>query len=140
MAALTVDISQLPLATRQRMKEILHREDLAQLALAKARQARMIQAIRTSVGPGTTKQGIGPMSFAIDHYFKSYFRRKHGDQIFGDESFMEWLKRRGEWFHVPEAATRVQSGWKSNRGAQPVRQTAKTSRGERVVRERIVYA
>lgn len=108
---LTADLSNLPLAQRQSVLAKLKDEDAAQLALAKIRQAKVAKLYRDAVGPGTTKNGIGPVSMAIDPYFASYFRRLHGETIFQDEEFVEYLKRRGEWFHVPEKGTRIQVGF-----------------------------
>ena len=51
------------------------------------------------------------MSLAIHPYFVSYFRRQYGDRIFQDKEFTEYLKKRGEWFHVPETATKIQVGY-----------------------------
>lgn len=107
----TADLSQLPLSTRQRVIETLRNDDAAQIALAKVRQAKIAQMYRDAVGPGTTKQGIGPVALAIDPYFVSYFRRMYGDSIFQDENFVQYLKKRGEWFHVRETGTRIQSGY-----------------------------
>lgn len=107
----TADLTQLPLQSRQRIKDILHSEDAAKLALAKVEQAKIAQAYRGAVGPGTTKDGIGPVSMAIHPYFVSYFRRLYGDNIFQDPEFAEYLKKHGEWFHVPETGTRIQVGY-----------------------------
>ena len=108
---LTADLTHLPLSTRQQVLQRLTDDDAAQLALAKVRQAKVAQLYRDAAGPGTTKEGIGPVSLAIDPYFASYFRRAHGEQIFADPEFIEYLKRRGEWFHVPETGTKVQVGY-----------------------------
>lgn len=111
---LTADLSNLPLAQRQSVLAKLKDEDAAQLALAKIRQAKVAKFYRDAVGPGTTKSGIGPLSMAIDPYFASYFRRLHGESIFQDDEFVEYLKRRGDWFHVPEKGTRIQVGFTGN--------------------------
>lgn len=123
---LTADLTQLPLETRLRVRETLHREDRVQMALAMVEQARIAQLYRNAVGPGTTKDGIGPVSLAIHPYFVSYFRRLHGDTIFADGEFVEWLKKRGEWFHVPETGTRIQSGWTPGTGTESKRRWRKT--------------
>lgn len=108
---LTADLSQLPLSVRQSVVDRLRDENAAQLAMAKVRQAKAAQLYRDAVGPGTTKNGIGPVSMIVDPYFVSLFRRQYGEQIFSDPDFVEYLKKRGEWFHVPEAGTRIQSGY-----------------------------
>lgn len=107
----TADLSQLPLSQRQSIVKSLQREDAAQMALAKVRQAKIAQMYRDAVAPGTTKQGIGPVGLAVDPYWVSYFRRMHGDKIFQDDQFVEFLKKRGEWFHVPETGTKIQVGY-----------------------------
>lgn len=139
MAAITVDLTTFPLATRRRVLEVLHREDAAKLAIAKAEQARLIQGVRGSVGPGTTKDGIGPLAWAMHPYFVSYFRRLYGETIFQDPDFMKYLRKVGEWFHVDEAATRIQSGWRPPPFVRPKVTVAKTSTGIRAVRQRTVY-
>ena len=111
MAAITVDLTHLPLETRRGVLSKLADEEAAQLALAKVEQARIAQMYRNAVGPGTTKNGIGPVSLAMSPWFVSYFRRLHGDKIMQDPQFIEFLKRRGEWFHVPETATKIQVGY-----------------------------
>jgi hypothetical protein len=68
-------------------------------------------AASTPDASGTTKQGIGPVGLAIDPYWVSYFRRMYGDKIFQDDQFVEFLKKRGEWFHVPETGTKIQVGY-----------------------------
>jgi hypothetical protein len=115
---LTADLSNLPLSQRQSVLSKLRDDDAAQMALAKIRQAKVAQLYRNSVGPGSTKEGIGPISMAIDPYFASYFRRLHGESIFQDDQFVEYLKRRGEWFHVPEAGTRIQVGYTAQRNVR----------------------
>ena len=115
---LTADLSNLPLSQRQSVLAKLKDEDAAQLALAKIRQAKVAQIYRDAVSTGTTKNGIGPVSMAIDPYFASYFRRLHGESIFQDADFVEYLKRRGEWFHVPEKGTRIQVGYTAQRNVR----------------------
>lgn len=114
---LTADLSRFPREVVERVVRKLRDDDAAELDLAKARQAKIAKFYRDAVKPGTTKDGIGPISMAIDPYFASYFRRLHGERIFADEEFVRWLKRRGEVFHVPEAGTRVQVGcdWNNRR-------------------------
>lgn len=107
----TADLTHLPLATRQRVVEKLQDKDAAQLALAKVRQAKIAKMYRDAVAPGTTVDGIGPVSLAIDPYFVSWFRVRYGNHIFQDPEFEKYLKQRGEWFHVPEKGTRIQSGY-----------------------------
>lgn len=107
----TADISQLPLDVRRRIVAKIGDENAAQLELAKVRQAKIAQLYRSAVGPGTTKDGFGPVSMAIDPYLASLFRRMYGDDILSDPEFIAYLKRNGEWFHVPETGTRIQSGY-----------------------------
>lgn len=139
MAAITVDLTRFPLAVRQRMRDIMHREDCAKLAIAKAEQAKIIHGVRNSVGPGTTKEGIGPLAWAFHPYFVSYFRRLYGETIFSDPDFMKYLRKVGEWFHVEHAATKIQSGWRPPPFIRPKITTARTSTGIRAIKERIVY-
>jgi len=114
---LTADLSRFPREVVERVVRKLRDDDAAEMDLAKARQAKIAKFYRDAVRPGTTKDGIGPISMAIDPYFASYFRRLHGERIFADEEFVKWLKQRGEVFHVPETGTRVQVGcnWSNRR-------------------------
>jgi hypothetical protein len=112
---LTADLSQFPREVVNRVVRKLRDEDAAEMDLAKARQAKIAQLYRNAVGPGTTKDGIGPISLAIDPYFVSYFRRLHGESVFQDDDFIRFLKKRGEWFHVPETGTRIQVGVEWNK-------------------------
>lgn len=114
MAALTVDVSALPKTTRETLLRTLSDRNAAKLAIAKANQAKLAQLYRNAVGPGTTKRGIGPLSMVFDPYFVSYFSRvcDAKEMVWDDPEFHEWLKRHGEWFHVPEAPTKVQVGYR----------------------------
>lgn len=113
MAAITVDLSFMPRGLRERVRSQLADENMAKLAIAKANQARLAQLYRSAAGPGTTKNGFGPMAMVIDPYFRSYFSRvcDAREMVWDDPEFHEWLKRRGEWFHVPETGTRIQVGF-----------------------------
>jgi hypothetical protein len=111
MAAFTIDLTGLPLATREAIRTQLGNEDAAKMALAATRQAKIAQMYNQAVGPGTTKDGFGPLSMAVDPYWKAYFRRKHGDQCWADPEWVEWIKRKEEAFRVRETGTRIQVGY-----------------------------
>lgn len=107
----TADLTHLPLETRRRVVEKLGDQNAAQLALAKVRQAKIAKMYNDAVAPGTTVDGIGPVSLAIDPYFVSYFRIQYGNGIFNDPDFEKYLKKRGEEFRIRETGTRIQSGY-----------------------------
>jgi len=114
MAVLTQDLTWMPRDARERFRASLADRDAAKLAVAKANQARLAQLYRGAVGPGTTKNGFGPLAMAIDPYFVSYFSRtcQAKELVWDDPEFHQWLKTRGEWFHVPEAPTKIQVGYR----------------------------
>jgi len=113
MAAITVDLSFMPRDVRERLRRQLSDANVAKLAIAKANQARLASLYRNAVAPGTTGK-IGPLDMVIDPYFVSYFSRTCDakEMVWDDPEFAEWLKRRGEWFAVPQAPTKVQVGYR----------------------------
>lgn len=108
----TIDISHLPPALRDRLLALWQERDRAHRDQAEANQRRIAKIYRDCAVPGATKDGFGPVGLAMDPYWVSYFRREYGEEIFQDPEFVEWLKREGEWFAVPEAATRTQIGFR----------------------------
>jgi len=113
MAALTVDLSFMPRDVRERLRRQLSDDNAAKLAVARANQARLASLYRGAVGPGTTNK-IGPLSMVFDPYFVSFFSRTCDakEMVWDDPEFHEWLKRQGDWFHVPEAPTKIQVGYR----------------------------
>lgn len=114
MAALTVDLTRLPLHTREAIRRSLSDKNAAKLAIARANQARLAQLYRNAVGPGTTKPGIGPIDTAIDPYFVSYFSRvcEAREMVWDDPEFLEWLKKNEPAVRVPHAPTKIQVGYR----------------------------
>lgn len=111
MAALTVDLTAFPLEVRERLRSQLADEESAKLALALTRQKKISELYNSNVGPGTTKDGFGPLSMVVDPFLVSYFRRRFGDRCFSDPEFEEWLKKEDPTFRVRETGTRLQFGY-----------------------------
>ena len=107
---LTADLSRIPPTVRAQIIKNLREEDQAKMAMARIRQIQAAKLYDDSVAPGTTKDGIGPLSMVMDPYLVSYFRRLHGETIFQDDDFIKHLKRKGDPFFVRQTGTRIQVG------------------------------
>ena len=114
MAAITADLTALPRSTREAIRRQLSDEERAKIALARIRQARIAKLYDDAVGPGTTKDGIGPVSMVVDPVLVSYFRRAFGERCFMDPEFVKWIKKEDPSFRVRETGTKVQVGYRGH--------------------------
>ena len=114
MARFAFDFSKLPANLREPLMRKWKEVDARKRSEAHDRQKLIHRLYNAAAVPGATKDGFGPCAMAMDPYFVSYFRREYGEQIFQDPEFIEWLKREGEYFHVHEAGTKTQIGFRGN--------------------------
>lgn len=112
MALLTHDLSALPPDVRERVVKNLQHEDQARWALARIEQAKMAKLYNENVGPGTTKDGLGPLNMVLTQYFRNQLMHQHGQRCMADPDFRKWLRKNYEAVRVRETGTRVQSGWR----------------------------
>lgn len=115
MAKLTVDLTRLPLATREAIRSSLGDKNKAKLAIAKANQLRLAKLYREGVGPGQSPK-IGPLDSVIDPYFLSYFSRTCDakEMVWDDPEFIAWLKKQDPAFAVPHTTTKTQVGFRAS--------------------------
>lgn len=111
MAAITHDLSRLDPDTRGRIIRKLQDKDAAQYDLARIEQAKVAKLYNEAAGPGTTKNGFGPLNMVVTPYFRGYLRRLYGDSCFEDPDFVRWLNKEEEWFRVRETGTKIQVGF-----------------------------
>lgn len=114
MAAITVDLSRMPLRTREILRQTLSDRNAAKLAIAQANQARLAQLYRSAAGPGVSKPRFGPIDMAIDPYLAEYFSRTCADRelVWNDPEFIEWIKKNDERMAVPHSPTKIQVGYR----------------------------
>jgi len=103
---LSVDLTALPMQTRQRIKEVLTDENARELVMARIRQEK-VKRLYDDFTP-KPKEGIGPVSMVVDPYWRNYFEMAHGRPMFDDADFVEWLKKKEPMFAVHERGTKIQ--------------------------------
>ncbi len=94
MAAITVDLTRLPLRTREALRSTLGDANRAKLAIALANQKRL--AALYASRPGADGAGtLGPLDTVIDPYLEAYFSRvcEAREMVWNDPEFIAWLKK-----------------------------------------------
>ncbi len=113
MAAFAVDLSELPLRTRQKLDVFFRDETAAQIALAKVEQAKIAKHYRDN--PPRALEGLGGQKMAITPAAWSIFRKLCGGgegQNPDVRDSREWLLRKyPEWFRVRYLPVKTQFGW-----------------------------
>lgn len=113
MAAITVDLTRLPLSTRETIRRSLGDQNAAKMAIALANQKRLASLYRQGLGPGTSPR-IGPLDTVIDPYLVSYFSRVTDakELVWDDPEFIAWLKKNEPAVAVPHTTTKIQVGYR----------------------------
>lgn len=106
---IAVDLTELPLAVRARMHEVLTSEHAAQIVQAKMRQQRIAQFYHQN--QPRSIEGVGGQDMAVDPFWIGYFNMMHGRQIWEDPDFKKWLLKEEEMFRVQSGGTKLQVGW-----------------------------
>lgn len=139
MAALAVDLSELPLSTRRKLDGFFRDETAAQIALAKIEQAKVAKHYRDN--PPRALEGLGGQKMAIAASAWGILRKLCGG---GDgrqpdvRDGQEWLlKKYPEWFRVRYLPVKTQFGWLPPAVRREAGGLIVERRGG--VRERIIY-
>jgi hypothetical protein len=104
---MTVNLTALPGAVRDKLKEVLTSENAAAMVQAKIRQQQAAKFVRDC--QPRSMDGIGGMEMTIDPYWIAYFKCKYGTDPTVDRDFRRWLKAQGEdQFFVRHRGTRLQ--------------------------------
>lgn len=107
---MSVNLSKLPPATRQRVVRGLHFEDKAKHDLGVLEQLRLKRLMDQTVGPGFNTE-IGRTSMVMSQAQRNAAMRTYGQMCFADPDFGKFLLKHHADFRVKDVGTRIQSGY-----------------------------
>jgi hypothetical protein len=107
---IAVDLTELPMEVRQKLRDVVTNECSMQIMQAKLRQAK-VQKFYHDNRPRSI-DGVGGLNMAVDPFWISYFNMMHGRQIWMDKDFAKWLGKQDDLFKpIRHTGTRLQFGY-----------------------------
>lgn len=117
MAILKIDLSALPPSARKSCDEVFRSQTMAEIVLAKKRQAEIADHYRQN--PPRAIEGLGGMNMAFDPFLWSAIRRVCNVAPGEDAEAQAWMAKRYPIFRVRHQATKVQVGYCSTPEFKP---------------------